>query len=108
MNKIEKIQKYASDNLTLSELQHKKLTQVKALFQEAKDYFENADSANTKKSYRSDWLHFLNWCETNNLVSLPVKPETLILYLTELAREFKTSTIKRRLSTIASSGFLPC
>ena len=101
MNQIEKVQKHASDKLTLSELQDKKLIEVKALFQEAKDYFDNADADNTKRSYRSDWLHFSKWCEENNLVSLPVKPETLILYLTELAREFKASTIKRRLSTIA-------
>ena len=101
MNQIEKVQKYASDKLSLSELHEEKLIEVKALFQEAKDYFDSADSHNTKRSYRSDWIHFSNWCENNKLVSLPVKPETLILYLTELAREFKASTIKRRLSTIA-------
>jgi len=101
MNQIEKVQNCASDNLRLSELHEEKLIEVKALFQEAKDYFDNADADNTKRSYRSDWIHFSNWCEKNNSVSLPVKPETLILYLTELAREFKASTIKRRLSTIA-------
>ena len=101
MNEIEKVQKYASDNLRLSELHEKKIIEVEALFQEAKDYFENADSDNTKRSYGSDWRHFSNWCENTKLISLPVKPETLILYLTELAREFKASTIKRRLSTIA-------
>ena len=73
----------------------------KQLFQEARHYFENADAENTKKAYGSDWRHFSNWCENNGLVSLPVKPATLILYLTELARQYKASTIKRRLSTIA-------
>ena len=101
MNEIEKVQNCASDNLTLSELHEEKLVEVKALFQEAKDHFENADADNTKRSYRSDWIHFSSWCENNRLISLPVKPETLILYLTELARQYKASTIKRRLSTIA-------
>lgn len=44
---------------------------------------------------------FTSWCDHRALASLPAEPSTVVLYLTDLARTAKTSTIRRRLSGIS-------
>jgi integrase len=66
--------------------------------------FARASCANaTRRAYRSDWAHFLAWCEANHVDALPAAPETVALYLSELASAFKVSTIQRRLAAIAEA-----
>jgi len=55
----------------------------------------------TNKAYASDWAHFAAWCSTHGLDSLPAEPETVALYVTDLASSLKPSTITRRLASIA-------
>ncbi len=71
----------------------------------AREYFEAARAENTVGAYRSDLSDFEVWCriEAGGLTPLPASPETVALYITDLAadRGLKASTIRRRLAAIS-------
>jgi site-specific recombinase XerD len=69
----------------------------------ARDYAPEARAANTRRAYRADWRDFTSWCEGHGRPALPAAPETVALYLTDLAGRCKTSTLQRRLSSIAQA-----
>lgn len=56
---------------------------------------------NTLRAYRADWNDFSAWCEHHRRVPLPAEPETVALYLADLAGRRKPGTVRRRLSSIA-------
>src|SRR5438105_15028794 len=60
-----------------------------------------AKSPNTVRAYRSDWERFCEWATTRGLETLPAAPDTVGLYVAELAAVTKVSTIARRLAAIA-------
>lgn len=62
-----------------------------------------AEAANTLRAYRSDWREFSAWAAWRQVEALPATPETVALYLTDLAEAAKTSTIARRLAAIAQA-----
>jgi site-specific recombinase XerD len=66
------------------------------LAQAARDFMRQAKAENTVTAYRSDWRHFTAWCGAHGRVSLPASPETLALYLSDLAIAHKVSTVTRR------------
>ncbi len=57
----------------------------------------------TVRAYRSDWAEFCPWADHRGLEPLPASPETVALYLVELAEVAKASTIDRRLSSISQA-----
>jgi len=71
----------------------------------ARGYFEAARAENTVSAYDSDLRDFATWCkvEAGGLSALPASPETVALYITDLAagRGLKASTIRRRLAAIS-------
>ncbi|MEE9395022.1 MAG: site-specific integrase [Planctomycetota bacterium] len=67
----------------------------------ALDFAKAARSEATQRAYRSDWAHFSEWCSASGLDSLPASPETVARYLTAFAEALSTSTLQRRLSSIA-------
>ncbi|MCA0964161.1 tyrosine-type recombinase/integrase [Salipiger bermudensis] len=79
----------------------------------ARDYARAAASDNTLKAYAKDWAHFARWCRMKGAEPLPPSPETISLYLADLAsgfgvspsqsaaRPLSVSTIDRRLSGLA-------
>lgn len=71
----------------------------------AREYFEAARAENTLSAYDSDLRDFATWCrvEAGGLSPLPAAPETVALYITDLAagRGLKASTIRRRLAAIS-------
>jgi site-specific recombinase XerD len=71
-----------------------------SLGRQASDYASHSKSANTVRSYRSDWKHFENWCGQSELNPLPALPSTVGLYLTAHAELHTISTLRRRLTTI--------
>jgi site-specific recombinase XerD len=72
-----------------------------ATAEKAKQYAERARSTNTRRAYKADWNHFAAFCDSHGLTPLPAAPETLGLYLTELAETgYKAATLQRRLSAI--------
>ncbi|HUV05136.1 MAG TPA: site-specific integrase [Armatimonadota bacterium] len=72
-----------------------------AMLDQAEDYMRAAVSANTEKAYRTDWRHFVAWCEFHDVDSLPATPAMIAVYITDQAKESKPSTISRRLSSIS-------
>jgi integrase len=71
------------------------------LEEEAREYAARSRATNTIRAYRSDSTAFTSWCREHDLVALPAEPITVALYLTDSARTLKTSTLRRRLSSIA-------
>ncbi len=68
----------------------------------AKEYGRNSKSAATRLAYASDWRSFVAFATRNELPFLPAAPQTVALYLAELADVGKSvSTIRRRLAAIA-------
>ncbi|MGX0978631.1 integrase [Roseovarius sp. MBR-51] len=73
----------------------------------ARDYARAAASDNTLKAYAKDWAHFGRWCRMKGTTPLPPSPETIGLYLADLASgsgstpALSVSTIDRRLSGLA-------
>ena len=52
------------------------------LAEDARQVRKNKNSANTLRSYRTDWLDFCRWCNENSHQSLPATPKTVSEYLT--------------------------
>ncbi len=69
----------------------------------AERYLGASKSANTLRAYQADWAHFTAWCETAQRPALPASPETVALYVSDLAATSKVSTIRRRLTTISQA-----
>ena len=85
------------------------LLSVKELTEKARLYAKSAKAPSTLRAYRSDWLQFENWCRLHRLQSLPASPETVALYIADIASNHAVVTITRRLCTITerhrASGF---
>ena len=61
----------------------------------------SSKSINTLRAYRSDFFDFEKFCIKYNLKSLPSDTKTISLYLTDLSKSNKFSTLKRRLASIS-------
>jgi site-specific recombinase XerD len=69
----------------------------------ANEFVNQAKAQNTVRAYQADWTHFERWCKAHSQSSLPASPETVALYLTDLAATRKTATITRRISSISQA-----
>ena len=69
----------------------------------ARAYADAAKAPNTRRAYRSDWNDFLRWCRGRRRTALAATPDTVALYLTELASVCKVSTLQRRLTSIGQA-----
>ena len=80
--------------------------QVEETVRAAREYAEAARAPNTLRAYRSDVEDFSNYCqvELGGADPLPAAPETVTLYITDMARarDLKASTIQRRLASISA------
>src|SRR5665213_3502264 len=85
------------------------LLSVKELAEKARLYAKSAKAHSTMRAYTSDWLHFENWCQLHQLQSLPASPDTVALYVADIASNHAVATITRRLCSITAkhraSGF---
>ncbi|XVS60555.1 site-specific integrase [Actinosynnema sp. CA-299493] len=81
-------------------------------------YLRAAQSANTLRAYRSDWVGWAAWCEAEGRVALPADPVDVAVYLAVAADTTKTdgspafgpSTLERKAAAIAAvhaAGGLP-
>jgi integrase len=78
-------------------------TGLAPLAKRARDFIDAAKAPNTRKAYRSDWNDFTAWCEDHGLSPLPAAPETVALYLSDLAATHRPSTMRRRLTAISAA-----
>ncbi len=76
---------------------------LSGLAHRAAEIAEKAQSANTRRAYRSDWADFSTWCAGKGLPFLPAEAGTVILYLTDLSSRAKASTLARRVATISQA-----
>ena len=75
-----------------------------ARLQEQAEAFVRASKApSTLRAYRSDWNHFVHWCEQQKLNAIPATPETVALYLTAMAATHRPATLTRRLTAISKA-----
>jgi site-specific recombinase XerD len=84
--------------------QPSELTSIEIINEKANEYINQAKSPNTKKAYRNDLTHFVNWCSKLGVQYLPASVDTVKMYLTALAEmDYKVSTITRRVSAISQA-----
>lgn len=69
----------------------------------AASYIEKSKAQNTRRAYRADWQDFTAWCEKYRRAALPASPGTVAYYLADRSQDLKTSTLQRRLATIAEA-----
>jgi site-specific recombinase XerD len=62
-----------------------------------------AKAPSTLRAYRSDWEHFVRWCQQHTLSALPATAETVALYLTALSATHRPATMTRRLTAITKA-----
>ena len=74
---------------------------LKSLEIETLKNLKNSKSTNTLRAYESDFKDFSRFCSINNFSSLPADPKILSLYLTQLSKTSKFSTLKRRIASIS-------
>ena len=67
---------------------------------QARHYVAQAKAANTLRSYRAGWQHFVRWCAAHALQALPATPQTLVLYLTARAEQVTPGTLASRVAAI--------
>ena len=75
-------------------------TNLKTLEQETLKNLRNSKSFNTIRAYKSDFKDFTNFCLKNGFKYLPTEPKILSLYITQLSKNSKFSTLKRRIASI--------
>jgi site-specific recombinase XerD len=73
---------------------------LSAIEERASAFVAQSKAANTVRAYKSDWSHFAAWGQAHGQAVLPAIPETIVLYLTDLAATHKPGTLTRRLSAI--------
>ena len=77
------------------------VTDLKNLEIETLKNLKSSKASNTLKAYKSDYKDFAIFCSKNNFSSLPTNPKILALYLTQLSKTSKYSTLKRRIASIS-------
>jgi len=76
------------------------VTDVKSLEIETIKNLKSSKANNTIRAYESDFRHFSLFCNKNGLKALPTEPKVVSIYLTQLSKSSKFSTLKRRLASI--------
>jgi len=77
---------------------------IAALAEYARQIAAKAKSANTKRSYRSQWATYLRYCDNLGLKPLSGDPEVVGLFLAALHRDGKRlSTIRSHLSAVSTA-----
>ena len=77
------------------------ITDIKSLELETIKNLKNSKAANTLRAYKADFNDFTSFCLKNGLSSMPTEPKVLSLYLTNLSKTAKFSTLKRRIASIS-------
>ena len=77
------------------------VTDLKSLHEETLNNLKSSKANNTLRAYKSDFKDFSAFCARHGLDSLPSEPKIVSLYLTNLSKNSKMSTLKRRLVSIS-------
>jgi len=66
------------------------------------DSLEGAYAPNTIRSYRSDYMHYANWCQKYQYDPLNISDSQFADYLLSMSKELTVATIQRRLGSLSS------
>ena len=77
------------------------VTDLKSLHEETLNNLKSSKANNTLRAYKSDFKDFGAFCAKHGLNTLPTEPKIVSLYLTNLSKNSKMSTLKRRLVSIS-------
>lgn len=85
------------------------LAELARLAEEAREHQERQVADSTRRYLSADWRQYERWCTTMGVVSVPVDPRLVSLYITDLARQlredgtlrYKASTIGRHVASLA-------
>ena len=77
------------------------VTDIKNLEIETLKNLKNSKAHNTLRAYKADFKDFSSFCAKNGFTSLPTEPKIIALYLTNLSKYSKYSTLKRRIASIS-------
>jgi len=77
------------------------ITDVKSLEIETLKNLQNSKANNTLRAYKSDFRDFSAFCSRNGFSSIPTQPKIVALYITNLSKSSKFSTLKRRIASIS-------
>ena len=77
------------------------ITDLKNLEIETLKNLKNSKANNTLRAYHSDYKDFSAFCQKNGFSSMPSQPKILALYITNLSKSSKFSTLKRRIASIS-------
>ena len=75
-------------------------TEIKKLEIKTLDNLKLSKAKNTIRAYKSDFNDFVLFCTKHGMKSMPSNPKIVSIYLTHLSKQFKYSTLKRRLASI--------
>ena len=94
---------HPSDKLTAPPEAARDLTAERdRLVAAARLFAEASLAASTRRKYREAFEDFSLWCHDHGAAPLPAEPETICLYLSDLAvRGLAASTIQLRLSALS-------
>jgi integrase len=78
---------------------------LEGYLERAREYARGAKAESTWRAYRSDWVHFHEWCRAQGREALPAEPATVAAYLVFMAdvARARVSTIQRRVSAISQA-----
>jgi len=77
------------------------VTDLKSLKLETLKNLKSSKANNTLRAYKADFKDFSLFCQKNGFNSMPTEPKIITLYLTNLSKSSKFSTLKRRLASIS-------
>ena len=77
------------------------ITDVKSLEIETLKNLKNSKANNTLRAYQSDFRDFSIFCTKNGFSFMPTQPKIIALYITNLSKSCKFSTLKRRIASIS-------
>jgi len=73
---------------------------IQELEKQTVENIKSSKSQNTLRAYKADIQSFKTFCDNLSLKSLPSDPKTVSLFITEISKKSKLSTIKRKLAAI--------
>lgn len=73
---------------------------IQELLEEGQAYDKWATAPSTRDLYRRMWDSFTRWCQEHEVEHLPAAPEVVAVYITDLARRLRPSSIGVHLAAI--------
>lgn len=78
-------------------------TGLDALTEQAARFMRAAKASSTRQAYAADLTDFRRFTDRHSLSYLPSTPETVAIYIADLASRLSVSTIRRRMAAITSA-----